>query len=58
MLSRNGNKVNRVKASAAEGPGPGAGEMAQSELGLYLSACKFLDTALAFPPDRMPLFQM
>ncbi|XP_058517634.1 protein dopey-2 isoform X1 [Ochotona princeps] len=55
---RNGNKVNRVKASAAESPGPGEGEMAQSELGLYLSACKFLDTALAFPPDRMPLFQI
>ncbi|KAG2456513.1 protein dopey-2 [Polypterus senegalus] len=31
---------------------------AQNELYLYLSACKFLDTALSFPPDRMPLFQM
>lgn len=30
----------------------------QSELDLYLSACKFLDTALSFPPDRLPLFQM
>ncbi|MBN3274071.1 DOP2 protein, partial [Polyodon spathula] len=30
----------------------------QSDLDLYLSAFKFLDTALSFPPDRMPLFQM
>ncbi|XP_036400644.1 protein dopey-2 isoform X2 [Megalops cyprinoides] len=30
----------------------------QNELDMYLSACKFLDTALSFPPDRMPLFQM
>ncbi|XP_012586331.1 PREDICTED: protein dopey-2 [Condylura cristata] len=25
---------------------------------LYLAACKFLDTALSFPPDKMPLFQI
>ncbi|XP_061925067.1 protein dopey-2 isoform X1 [Entelurus aequoreus] len=30
----------------------------QAELDLYLSACKFLDTSLAFPPERIPLFQM
>uniref|UniRef100_A0A3B4Y6B4 DOP1 leucine zipper like protein B n=2 Tax=Seriola lalandi dorsalis TaxID=1841481 RepID=A0A3B4Y6B4_SERLL len=30
----------------------------QAELDMYLSACKFLDTSLAFPPERMPLFQM
>ena len=30
----------------------------QQELDMYLSACKFLDTSLAFPPDKMPLFQM
>ncbi|KAI1885222.1 hypothetical protein AGOR_G00217950 [Albula goreensis] len=30
----------------------------QNELDMYLSACKFLDTALSFPPERMPLFQM
>ncbi|MBN3300846.1 DOP2 protein, partial [Amia calva] len=30
----------------------------QTELDFFLSACKFLDTALSFPPDRMPLFQM
>ncbi|TMS06656.1 MORC family CW-type zinc finger protein 3 [Larimichthys crocea] len=25
---------------------------------MYLSACKFLDTSLAFPPEKLPLFQM
>ncbi|XP_034043163.1 protein dopey-2 isoform X2 [Thalassophryne amazonica] len=30
----------------------------QSELDMYLSACKFLDASLAFPPEKMPLFQM
>uniref|UniRef100_A0A673WY14 DOP1 leucine zipper like protein B n=1 Tax=Salmo trutta TaxID=8032 RepID=A0A673WY14_SALTR len=30
----------------------------QPELDMYMSACKFLDTALAFPPEKMPLFQM
>nr|XP_020017526.1 protein dopey-2-like [Castor canadensis] len=34
------------------------GEIPPSELILYLSACKFLDTALSFPPDKMPLFQI
>uniref|UniRef100_A0A3B3TXW5 DOP1 leucine zipper like protein B n=1 Tax=Poecilia latipinna TaxID=48699 RepID=A0A3B3TXW5_9TELE len=28
-----------------------------AELDMYLSACKFLDTSLAFPPEKMPLFQ-
>uniref|UniRef100_A0A672SWK4 DOP1 leucine zipper like protein B n=1 Tax=Sinocyclocheilus grahami TaxID=75366 RepID=A0A672SWK4_SINGR len=30
----------------------------QAELDMYLSACKFLDTAVSFPPEHMPLFQM
>ncbi|KAJ8013148.1 hypothetical protein DPEC_G00050280 [Dallia pectoralis] len=30
----------------------------QSEMDMYLSACKFLDTVLAFPPEKIPLFQM
>lgn len=30
----------------------------QTDMDMYLSSCKFLDTALAFPPERMPLFQM
>lgn len=55
---RNSNKVNRMKVSVADGNGPLMGEIAQSELILYLSACKFLDTALSFPPDKMPLFQI
>ncbi|KAJ8350171.1 hypothetical protein SKAU_G00253010 [Synaphobranchus kaupii] len=29
-----------------------------SELEMYLSACKFLDATLCFPPERIPLFQM
>lgn len=30
----------------------------QTELDMYLSAFKFLDTSLAFPPEKIPLFQM
>lgn len=55
---RNSNKINRTKASVADGNGPSMGELAPSELVLYLSACKFLDAALSFPPDKMPLFQI
>ncbi|XP_043330622.1 protein dopey-2 isoform X1 [Cervus canadensis] len=55
---RNSNKINRMKVGAADGNGPSVGEIPQSELVLYLSACKFLDTALSFPPDKMPLFQI
>uniref|UniRef100_A0A8C0VBW7 DOP1 leucine zipper like protein B n=1 Tax=Cyanistes caeruleus TaxID=156563 RepID=A0A8C0VBW7_CYACU len=47
------------KKSASKGSGDGSGaEIQPSELCLYLAACKFLDTALSFPPDRMQLFQM
>ncbi|XP_068403142.1 protein dopey-2 isoform X2 [Eschrichtius robustus] len=55
---RNSNKINRIKVSVSDGNGPSMGEIPQSELILYLSACKFLDTALSFPPDKMPLFQI
>uniref|UniRef100_A0A8D2DKE3 DOP1 leucine zipper like protein B n=1 Tax=Sciurus vulgaris TaxID=55149 RepID=A0A8D2DKE3_SCIVU len=55
---RNSNKINRTKVSVTDGSGPSVGEMAPSDLVLYLSACKFLDTALSFPPDKMPLFQI
>ncbi|XP_036870668.2 protein DOP1B isoform X2 [Manis javanica] len=55
---RNNNKIKRMKVSVADGDGPLMGEIPQSELILYLSACKFLDTALSFPPDKMPLFQI
>ncbi|NWR47447.1 DOP2 protein, partial [Regulus satrapa] len=43
------------KISKAKGSG---NEIQPNELCLYLAACKFLDTALSFPPDRMQLFQM
>ncbi|XP_043557177.1 protein dopey-2 isoform X2 [Chiloscyllium plagiosum] len=33
-------------------------EMEQNDLDMYFSACKFLDTALCFPQEAMPLFQM
>ncbi|XP_059542400.1 protein dopey-2 isoform X1 [Myotis daubentonii] len=54
---RNSNKINKTKVSVPDGNGPSMGEMPQNELIFYLSACKFLDTALSFPPDQMPLFQ-
>ncbi|NWI49630.1 DOP2 protein, partial [Calyptomena viridis] len=47
------------KISKQRGSGDGSGcDIQHNELSLYLSACKFLDTALSFPPDRMQLFQM
>ncbi|KAM4795611.1 protein DOP1B [Rhinophrynus dorsalis] len=52
------NKANKQKAAAAESNGPVYTEIQQGNLDLYLSASKFLDTSLSFPPDRMPLFQM
>lgn len=55
---RSNNKVNRTKGSVPDANGHSVGEIPQSELILYLSACKFLDTALSFPPDKMPLFQI
>ncbi|KAG9333416.1 hypothetical protein JZ751_012676 [Albula glossodonta] len=33
-------------------------DLPQSELEMYLSACKLLDSMLCFPPERIPLFQM
>ncbi|XP_027586955.2 protein dopey-2 isoform X1 [Pipra filicauda] len=52
--SKSNSKISKPRA-----PGDGSGsDIPHSELSLYLSACKFLDTALSFPPDRMHLFQM
>ncbi|XP_040279050.1 protein dopey-2 isoform X1 [Bufo bufo] len=51
-------KASKQKAAAAESNGPVYAEIHQNSLDLYLSACKFLDTALSFPPDKMPLFQI
>ncbi|NXO77391.1 DOP2 protein, partial [Sitta europaea] len=47
-----------ARSSSRGSKGRGGVELQPSELSLYLAACKFLDTALAFPPDRMQLFQM
>ncbi|XP_012971665.1 protein dopey-2 isoform X3 [Mesocricetus auratus] len=55
---RNSNKINRIKVPVADGNGPSGGAVSPGDLAMYLSACKFLDTALSFPPDRMPLFQI
>ncbi|XP_077150008.1 protein DOP1B isoform X1 [Ranitomeya variabilis] len=52
------SKANKQKAAPTESNGPVYAEIQQNCLDLYLSACKFLDTALSFPPDKMPLFQM
>lgn len=57
-LLKNSNKINRMKVPVADGNGPLIGDIPPSDLTLYLSACKFLDTALSFPPDKMPLFQI
>nr|XP_056714730.1 protein dopey-2 [Euleptes europaea] len=54
---KNNSKLSKQKASA-DGNGPLLSDLQQNELTLYLSACKFLDTALSFPPDKMQLFQM
>ncbi|XP_017688618.1 PREDICTED: protein dopey-2 isoform X1 [Lepidothrix coronata] len=52
--SKSNSKLGKQRA-----PGDGSGsDIPHNELSLYLSACKFLDTALSFPPDRMHLFQM
>ncbi|XP_056367755.1 protein dopey-2 [Oenanthe melanoleuca] len=47
----------KSNSKISKGKGSGA-EIQPNELCLYLAACKFLDTALSFPPDRMQLFQM
>uniref|UniRef100_A0A8C7Q2A2 DOP1 leucine zipper like protein B n=1 Tax=Oncorhynchus mykiss TaxID=8022 RepID=A0A8C7Q2A2_ONCMY len=53
-ISWKGNKSRMVRGSMGIGPLT----FPQPELDMYMSACKFLDTALAFPPEKMPLFQM
>ncbi|XP_043927484.1 protein dopey-2 [Protopterus annectens] len=53
--SKNASKTSKQKSAAPDGNCP---TMQQCDLDLYLSACKFLDAALSFPPEKMPLFQM
>lgn len=55
--AKSNSKISKQKGSS-EGNGPLLGDIHLNELSLYLSACKFLDTALSFPPDKMQLFQM
>ncbi|RVE57913.1 hypothetical protein OJAV_G00203860 [Oryzias javanicus] len=50
------SKLAKVVRGAVDKNGPV--NFSQADLDMYLSACKFLDTSLAFPPERMPLFQM
>ncbi|XP_051259827.1 protein dopey-2 isoform X2 [Dicentrarchus labrax] len=50
------SKLAKVVRGALDKNGPV--NFSQTELDMYLSACKFLDTSLAFPPERLPLFQM
>ncbi|XP_071609571.1 protein DOP1B isoform X4 [Heliangelus exortis] len=52
--AKNNSKISKQKVSSDGG----GSDIQQNELSLYLSACKFLDTALSFPPDKMQLFQM
>ncbi|XP_029459352.1 protein dopey-2 isoform X2 [Rhinatrema bivittatum] len=52
------SRGHKQKAPVTNGIGPLSTDIQQDGLDLYLSACKFLDTALSFPPDKMPLFQM
>ncbi|XP_044221081.1 protein dopey-2 [Thunnus albacares] len=50
------SKLAKVVRGALDRSGPV--NFSQADLDMYLSACKFLDTSLAFPPERIPLFQM
>uniref|UniRef100_A0A667WW21 DOP1 leucine zipper like protein B n=1 Tax=Myripristis murdjan TaxID=586833 RepID=A0A667WW21_9TELE len=50
------SKLAKVVRGAVDRNGPV--NFSQPELDMYLSACKFLDTSLAFPPERMPIFQL
>uniref|UniRef100_A0A8C5MGB8 DOP1 leucine zipper like protein B n=1 Tax=Leptobrachium leishanense TaxID=445787 RepID=A0A8C5MGB8_9ANUR len=56
--SSKSSKSGKSKQAAAETNGPVYCDIPPSALDLHLSVSKFLDTALSFPPDRMPLFQM
>lgn len=57
-------KCLRIDKESSKQPKSGCGDkngpvnFSQTELDMYLSACKFLDTSLAFPPEKIPLFQM
>ncbi|XP_037344081.2 protein dopey-2 [Pungitius pungitius] len=56
LIDKDVSKLAKVVRGAQDRSGPV--NFSQAELDMYLSAFKFLDTSLAFPPERMPLFQM
>ncbi|XP_034549509.1 protein dopey-2 [Notolabrus celidotus] len=56
QIEKDISKLAKVVRGALAGNGPV--NFPQAELDMYLSACKFLDTSLAFPPEKIPLFQM
>ncbi|XP_074550319.1 protein DOP1B [Halichoeres trimaculatus] len=56
QIEKDTSKLAKVVRSAVDRNGPV--NFSQAELNMYLSACKFLDTSLAFPPEKIPLFQM
>ncbi|KAM8855893.1 protein DOP1B isoform 2-T2 [Spinachia spinachia] len=56
LIDKDVSKLAKVVRGAQDRNGPV--NFSQAELDMYLSAFKFLDTSLAFPPERMPLFQM
>uniref|UniRef100_A0A8C7Q2K1 DOP1 leucine zipper like protein B n=1 Tax=Oncorhynchus mykiss TaxID=8022 RepID=A0A8C7Q2K1_ONCMY len=57
-LVRNNPHLDDITSLVRGSMGIGPLTFPQPELDMYMSACKFLDTALAFPPEKMPLFQM
>ncbi|XP_061647878.1 protein dopey-2 isoform X2 [Phyllopteryx taeniolatus] len=56
LVDKDVSKMAKVVRGALDRNAPV--NFSQAELDMYLSACKFLDTSLAFPPERIPLFQM
>ncbi|XP_072300639.1 protein DOP1B [Eucyclogobius newberryi] len=51
-------KENSKQPKTGRGDKNGPVNFSLSELDMYLSACKFLDTSLSFPTEKIPLFQM
>lgn len=52
------DKESPKQAKSGRGDKNGPVNFSLTELDMYLSAFKFLDTSLAFPPEKIPLFQM
>uniref|UniRef100_A0A4W3K3C2 DOP1 leucine zipper like protein B n=1 Tax=Callorhinchus milii TaxID=7868 RepID=A0A4W3K3C2_CALMI len=57
-LVRDPSSLQQSLTDSSNGNDPLLLDLDQSHIDMYLSACKFLDTALSFPPEHMPLFQM